>query len=211
MLARSVWVSALLLMLGCGSSLTNETDGAGGENAGGGAPASGGNNTGASAATGGGGASCVTPDEVGAFAIGTGEKCFETLHDGDTVPLMAGPQGGYHLWVAAACADCGGSPVLAWGAKDPATGELFPETADSEAVVHFLGGPVPQEAGLILTMPGISWDPENYPPPPVGTHLILWARVDAAGHEAQVEIVIGETKQWDPCAENPNDPLCQTG
>jgi len=31
----------------------------------------------------------------------------------------------------------------------------------------------------------------------------------AAEHEAQVEVIIGDTVSWDPCAETPDDPDCQ--
>lgn len=33
--------------------------------------------------------------------IGTGAEAFEPLSDGQTLPIIAGPQGGFHLWAAA--------------------------------------------------------------------------------------------------------------
>ncbi len=199
----------LWLALTACTSTVHEADGSG---EGGGGSGEGANGSGGQAEGGsGGGPACTTPGDHPVFALGTGEDCFEPLSDGDVLPLISGPQGGYHLWLALGCSDCGATPVLSWGARDPATGQTLEGTFDSQGVVNLSGGAWPQAAGLFAGMPGVSWDPENEPPPAPGTHVILWARVDAAGHEAAVEVVIGETIAWDPCIEDPNDPNCGFG
>jgi len=37
-------------------------------------------------------------DETPAIYIGTGEEAFEPLSEGDEVPIISGPQGGWHIW-----------------------------------------------------------------------------------------------------------------
>lgn len=165
--------------------------------------------TGVTSGSGGGGGSstCEPPAGVGVFAMGTGERCFEPLTDGQEVPLMQGPQGGYHVWLAIGCADCGDAPALTWGALDPMTGMTLEGTYESQSVLDLSDQAWPQMAGLFVGMPGLSWDPMSYPPPAKGTHVILYAKVSAPGitHEEQVEVVIGDVTIWDPCANDPNN------
>jgi hypothetical protein len=202
---------------GAGGGSTSATTGGSGQ--GGNAQGSGGSGVGGQA-TGGGGAGagggvplCDPPAGVSDFEIGTGAKCFEPLAPLDVIPLNQGPQGGYHLWLAIGCADCGDTPVLSWGVKDPATMMTLPNTYDSQAVIDLSNQAWPQIAGIYTFMPGYSFDPVNNPPPAPGTHVILWAKLaDGSGtplHEGQVEVVIGDTVVFDPCAENPQDPNCQ--
>ncbi|MEZ4310514.1 MAG: hypothetical protein R3F14_20925 [Polyangiaceae bacterium] len=133
------------------------------------------------------------------------------MADNDTVPLMNGPQGGYHVWLSVGCEDCKNPLVLKYGAHDPATGEPFTGTGDLQAAVPLSSGEWPQKAGLIVYMPGLSWDPEYEPPPAKGTHIVLWAKAydgSTLVHEDEVEVVIGDTMYWDPCEKNPDDPSC---
>jgi hypothetical protein len=155
----------------------------------------------------------VPPAGVGAFEIGTGETCFETLVDGQEVPLMQGPQGGYHVWLGVGCDDCVDMPILTYGVLDPATGMTLKDTYESQTVLDLSNDAWPQAAGLFTTMPGLSWDPINYPPPAKGTHVILYAKLTdqsmALLHEGQVEVVVGDVVVWDPCV---NDPMnCPDG
>lgn len=189
-------------MAACDSRVVGDSD----EGSEGGGSAGGASSEGGSGA-GGQPSDCDPPSEPSAFAIGSGEKCFEPLADGAVVPLISGPQGGYHLWVAVGCEDCAPVASLEWGVDDPATGEPFANTYPSQANVP-LAGAWPQAAGLIAGMPGLSWDPESDPPPAPGTHVLLWMRTTDGEHEAAVEVVIGETVSWDPCAETPEDPSC---
>ncbi|MFO0546925.1 MAG: hypothetical protein U0271_00990 [Polyangiaceae bacterium] len=217
-LQRLGWmVAGLALHVAACNSKVDNADGGSNDGGSGGSPnigGAGGDAQGGTAGSGGAPITCDPPANPADFAIGTGEVCFETLTAGQTVPLMEGPQGGYHVWLAVGCSDCGASVAIFYGAKDPTTGALLKDTYESQATIN-LKGAWPEAAGLFVPMPGISWDPDNYPPPALGTHLILYAeRRDANGNvlaSDDVEIVIGETQYWDPCSGNPNDPNCQTG
>ncbi|MCZ7680880.1 MAG: hypothetical protein M5U28_19715 [Sandaracinaceae bacterium] len=44
-------------------------------------------------------ASCAAPGEL-SVELGTGEAAFETMVGEPTLPLVAGPQGGHHVWIS---------------------------------------------------------------------------------------------------------------
>lgn len=205
--------AASLGLAACQGSISSGESSQGGEGGGGSNGGNGGigGGTGTTTSTG----ACKTPDPAESFEVGTGEKCFEAVAAGQEVPLMSGPQGGYHMWLAVGCVDCSATVHLKYGARDPATNMPLTGTYDEEAMVPLKGKDWPQAAGLIVHMPGLSWDPENDPPPAKGTKLLLWSEAydakDALLHEAQVEIVVGDIVEWSPCAEDPNNPVCQTG
>src|SRR5690606_4066888 len=116
---------AMVLLSGCNSSVRAEgAGGAGG--AGGATPPS-------SAGRGGGG--CADPADPAVFEIGTGQTCFERLTAGQTVAAIQGPQGGFHLWLAVGCADCGAQAVVRYGVKDPATQDWYAGTGSQEQVL----------------------------------------------------------------------------
>lgn len=159
---------------------------------------------------------CNEPKDMPAFDVGTGEKCFTVVADGDTLPLMTGPQGGYHMWLAVGCKDCGTTVHLKYGARDPATGMPLEGTSDLEAMIPLQdGAKFLNHPGIVVYMPGVSWDPTSYPPPAKGSQLVLWADAIAADgtaqHHAERLVTVGDEMAWDPCVENPNDPNCQFG
>jgi hypothetical protein len=196
--------------IGCGSNL--ET--ADGETGGGGATASSSaNGSGQTTGAGGEAPGCDPPAGAGAFDLGTGEKCFEALTEGQTITMIEGPQGGYHLWMAVGCTDCVQPAHLRYGADDPATGMPI-HYGPSELYAELKCTTWPQKAGVIVALPGLSWDPEYDPPLPKGTPVLLWVEVvegETVLHRAEIEIVIGETVYWDPCVEDPNHELCGFG
>lgn len=192
-----------LLLAGCGTNLTEGDDGDEGGNA-----AEGGGGEG-------GGGGCSKPSGTGDFALGQGEDCFEEVVPGQQVPMFAGPQGGYHVWLAVGCGDCGSSIHAKWGVRDPATGSMLAGTYDNEAVLDLYGDSWRQHAGIVVGMPGLQWDVENDPPLPPGSAVVVWLQIlddgGAVVREAEIEEVIGQTQVWDPCAEDPNDPNCSFG
>ena len=221
---------SLLALLACGSEVTGAGDDVaeggdaaeGGQTSGGGASQGGAGEGGAggSVTTGGEGGvggmpGCSAPPNPTEFEIGTGEHCFARLEEGEVVPLMQGPQGGYHVWLAFGCQGCDPQLHVKWGVRDPSTGEMIPQTYESEAVIDLVGGPFRQLAGVTVGMPGITWDPEAYPPLPEGTMFELWAQLIGPSGEVLLEdaheLELGPTVVWDPCAENPKAPECQTG
>lgn len=158
---------------------------------------------------------CKTPPDMGAFEIGTGEKCFEALAAEGEVNLMSGPQGGFHVWLAVGCTDCGTVVHMKYGVHAIGSTTPLEGTYDEEAMVELAGEDWPQKAGLIVHMPGENWDPVTYPPPAKGDKVLLWADAYAPNgdlwHHGEVIVTIGDIVDWNPCAANPNDPSCQTG
>jgi hypothetical protein len=71
--------------------------GAGGASGGGGL---GGESTGGEAGSGGEGGGIGGAGGAPWLELGTGTEAFEPLTEGQTVPIIAGPQGGYHVWGA---------------------------------------------------------------------------------------------------------------
>lgn len=196
---------------GAGGSATGGTAGAGGSSAG-----SAGN---AGAA---GAAACDTPPQPQTFELGTGQSCFQRLTSGQTVDVVQGPQGGYHLWLAFGCADCGATPFVEFGVKDKATGTFYPGMAGAQKLfVEASPGPWGQRAGLTAFLPGITWDQTSQLPK--GTHVVLSASVldmgtNAVLHSQDVEVVLGEVVYWNPCNPDPNhcgmpggSPCCTKG
>lgn len=154
---------------------------------------------------------CTPPAETPEFAIGTGELCFAPLADGDVVPMMNGPQGGFHVWLAIGCTDCGGSVQLSYKLLDPETKELIPGTYDLNEASAVLGGDWPQAAGIQMALPGSDWGDESDQPLAKGTKILVQVAVEKSGdvlHEGEVQIEIGDTKSWDPCDANPDGDDC---
>lgn len=151
-----------------------------------------------------GGISCSDPSSPKTYELGTGEACFERLTAGQTIPVMNGPQGGYHLWTAIGCSDCGATANVRYGVKDPMTQTYWvgPQTQ----VVMLSAHGWPQHAGLTAFLPGISWDPMSGALPK-GTHVILNAAIinddNTVKHEQEIEVVLGDTVIWDPCDPSP--------
>src|SRR4051812_15290345 len=73
-----------------------------------------------------GGDTCVAPPNSIAFEAGGGQTCFERLTEGETVKVLQGPQGGYHIWLGVSCVGCQAQTTIEFGVKDPATKDWFP-------------------------------------------------------------------------------------
>lgn len=199
-----------LAVLACGSTVEEESDGSGGETSTGEATA-----TTAAATTGAGGEAptCDPPPSPEPFELGTGEKCFARLASLETVPMIQGPQGGYHLWTAVGCDGCSSPLHLRYGVNDPVTGMPL-AYGPSEVFADLKGDGWKQKAGITNGLPGISWAPEDDPPLPEGTHVLLWVELlndTTVVDHREVELIIGPTVIWDPCIEDPNNDLCQLG
>lgn len=188
----------LLGLVGCGSDVSDGAGGEGGEGGQGPTPAS-----------------CDPPADAADFELGTGELCFERVTAGQEVPLYAGPQGGYHLFLAIGCTDCGAQALVMYTIVDPSTGMPLDRTyPDSTTYAMFSGAEWPQSAGLQIGMPGFQWSGDEDPPVPQGTPIQLQVTVrdGAEGteilHEGALDLVVGAITPWDPCDANPNGPCC---
>jgi hypothetical protein len=198
--ASGAWFSAALplaLTAACGDGATSS--GTGGE---GGGPAP---------------IVCDPPASPPAFALGTGEACYEPLVDGQIVPMQAGPQAGYHFWAALGCTDCGAEVLIRYNLLDPTTMQAIPGTSPlNETYATLVGSEWPQAAGIQIGLPGYADDPANDPPLAKGTQILLKLSVldGATGqtelHAASVTIELGDTVSWDPCDLHPEGDCCSS-
>jgi hypothetical protein len=140
---------------------------------------------------------CGAPPEDPAFAVGTGDICFEPLSDDQVVPRVAGPQGGHHVWVAVACASCPYELVVRVGTQ--LDGAWL--TAPSERVVELHSH---QVAGLLATLTD-PIDPTSTLPDE-GTSIVLVVDLETLEREplahGEVSVVLGEIVPW----QNKCDP-----
>ena len=151
---------------------------------------------------------CEPPSGAEGFEIGTGEICFERVKDGQAVSKMSGPQGGYHLWLALGCTDCGVDARVDYRLLDPATGELLANTAGLTSVIaEFYGEEWPQSSGLQVGLPGGGFIDDPSEPDldiPEGTpfRLEVTVRTKDGGtvlHQGTRDLVMGKTVNWNPC------------
>ena len=128
-----------------------------------------------------------------AFDVGTGEICFEPLADGQVVPHITGPQGGYHVWTAAVCPACPREVIVTTAARFADTGEIVAEPGTR--VVELKGG---QVAGLIAYLTGSTADPASHLPK--GTRLrveVALTMLDGTPlHEGSKLVELGDIEVW---------------
>ncbi|MFT3775315.1 MAG: hypothetical protein QM820_58955 [Minicystis sp.] len=152
---------------------------------------------------------CTAPASPAAFELGTGETCFARVTAMQTLPAMHGPQGGWHLWTAFGCANCGPQAIVQYGVRDPMTKDWLSGAAQ-QAVVDLSSSAWPQSAGLTSFLPGNEYfEPDAQLPK--GSHVLLSLSVldvkQAVLHEAEVEVVLGDIQSWNPCDDSPEcDP-----
>lgn len=144
--------------------------------------------------------------------MGTGELCFERVEVNGTINMMAGPQGGYHLFFGLGCTDCGSSVQLEIQVLDPSTLQPFDGTYLDQTAVNLIDvDGWPQAAGIQVGMPGTQWDTETGALPK-GTPIIVKVEVSTMGgdllHTGELSLVIGDTVDWSPCDANPDGPCC---
>lgn len=157
-----------------------------------------------------GGPVCADPPNPEVFEVGTGETCFERLTPGQTVPVMQGPQGGFHVWLAVGCADCATPEILRYSVRDPTTQAVLAGTQEGEAVITLDADGWHQGAGYTDFLPGVTWQQGSALPK--GTHVLIAAALldkttMAVQHQGAVEVVLGDTMPWSP----PCDPSSTCG
>jgi hypothetical protein len=191
-----------ILAVACNSSVTS-----GGE---GGSSTSSTGTTGATS-SGTGGDACKAPASPAPFEAGQGETCFGRLTPGQTVTVLQGPQGGYHIWFAVSCVGCDAKTTIEFGVKDPATMTWFKDTSPQKVSVDLGGAGWQQQAGFTAFLPGVPWDQTTSLPK--GTHVLLTGiRYGADGKpvtEIQNDVVLGDIEQYSPPCD-PNPMTCGT-
>jgi len=177
---------------GCGS----EELGGGGAGGGGGLPAAssvdGATSTG-DGETGQSQSPCGVLDSPPEFAIGTGEVCYEPLRDGQIVPHITGPQGGYHVWGAVVCPGCPRQVIATIGAEFADTGE--PVSEFGVRVIELKGA---QHAGLIAYLTGTTADPASLLPEGTLLDIVieLTTLAGAPLHAGRKRVELGEVQVW---------------
>ncbi len=133
-----------------------------------------------------------TPDAP-AFEIGTGEICYEPLADGQVVPHITGPQGGYHVWIGVLCPACPPEVVVSILPRYADTGE--PVLEPTVRVVELRSG---QAAGLLAYLTGSTLEPGSQLPE--GTRLRIAVDLTTlAGdplHAGEKLVELGEVEVW---------------
>ncbi len=157
-------------------------------------------------------ADCEAPSAPQDFELGTGELCFERVAEDGSINMMAGPQGGFHLFFGLGCADCGSSVQLEIQVLDPSTLQPIEGTYLDQTVVSLVEAEGwPQAAGIQIGMPGTQWDTETGALPK-GTPILVKVEASSSGgellHSGELSLVIGDTLDWDPCDANPDGPCC---
>ena len=138
--------------------------------------------------------SCAAPAWSGDFEVGTGEPCFLAIEDGAVVPLIGGPQGGYHIWLGVRCRDCGGYETVTFGVLDPAT-DTFVNGSSQVAVLELEeGAGYSQRGGVVAYVPGYEFDDgPGMGTDFVGQSLALYAEIEVGDAilSSQVNITVG--------------------
>ncbi len=144
---------------------------------------------------------CPSQPWSGGFEVGTGEECFEAVTSKQSVPLIAGPQGGFHIWFGLRCTNCEDTQLLSYGVKDAETG-AFVSVDSFTTMIHLdKADGYRQAAGILAYMPGVAWEGE---PDYLGSTFVLWlqATVDGQLVEDEVTVVVDSLQYWSP----PCDP-----
>jgi hypothetical protein len=191
-------VVAAIGLAACGGTV--ESSGSNGEGGGGGAggdavssaTATSAASTGATSTGQGGG-------PVGPQAIaGTGVSSYTEISDGAVVPLIAGGQGGYHLWVGARCANFGAEAIIFYGIKDAQTGEDLSYSGLQQMLVLDASQTWTDVYGLIGYLN--SYVETDY----VGRSVQIWTKVQGLGEhlgesaEDAVTVTVGQVEYYEP-------------
>ncbi len=186
-----------ILAVACNSSVST-----GGEGGGNGTSTSSGSSAASSSGT--GGDTCAAPPSPAPFEAGGGETCFERLTQGQTVKVLQGPQGGFHIWLAVGCTGCTSSKTIEYGVKDPATKTWFAMSTPQKVAVDLAGAGWREHAGFTAFLPGVPWDQTTQLPK--GSHVLLTAILygdnNAPVDEIENDVVLGDIEQYSP----PCDP-----
>jgi len=75
-------------------------------------------------------------EELPAALLGTGDKCYVPLESNDTVPIIGGPQGGFHIWVALRSAGLGDEVIASYRVLDTADDSAITLSDPIERIVE---------------------------------------------------------------------------
>ena len=140
----------------------------------------------------------------GGLEIGTGETCFTSVAANGNIALIAGGQGGYHMWIALRCRHCAGAQLVRYGVIDDSTGAWVMGDHQQEMVDMLGTGDYFEIAGIQAPMPGDSFSEDTKY---LGATLRLWIEMNVAGEtvEREVTVVADHIEYWWPPCENEDE------
>ncbi|AKT40519.1 hypothetical protein [Chondromyces crocatus] len=134
------------------------------------------------------------PRNVEDFEVGSGDRAFEALERDATIAIIAGPQGGYHIWLSVRCTACGPELLLTYGVEDAESGAPMTSAQGLQAWTVLLdAGSFREASGIVAYL--ASRDVEAY----VGRRARLWARSftdDGTPLEDEAEATIRGIESW---------------
>lgn len=156
-----------------------------------------------------GSGACSAPESPAVFELGTGEACFERLTAGQVVPEIQGPQGGFHVWAAIGCGDCGPETIVELGTKNAKT-KAWLQGVPGKQKVDLGTGDWGQHAGLTAFLPGDVLNAPDEQLPEGATVILALRALDPKGnelHAAEITLVLGKLQMWSSCSA---DAACGT-
>src|SRR6185503_9948972 len=110
-----------------------------------------------------------------ALEVGTGLLGFLPI-DPSGVPMVYGPQGGYHVWVSARAHGLGPRVLVRYGVHDTMSGDLLSRAGLQQRLKLTANAAGDDAVGLVCFLDGK--DPlEN-----VGHEVVVWAAIEDACH-----------------------------
>jgi hypothetical protein len=142
---------------------------------------------------------CAADSWDGSLQIGGGEACFVALQQGQTVPLIAGPQGGFHLWMGIRCRNCGQNQVVTFGVKDVDGNFTVGQSLSASLTLDEVGD-YRHTAGVQAAMPGDGFADPAY----LGDSFTIWLEMQIDGQTVSDEVTVvvdGIEQQPSSCAD----------
>ncbi len=133
-----------------------------------------------------------------AVLLGTGEKCYLPLAPSQTVPIVGGPQGGFHIWVALRSTGLGDEVLAKMRVLDKADDGAITLVDPIERMVELCAvGEGWHEAARLFAQLD-AYTPEEVEPF-VGRTIKLGLSLKnpaAASASAEVTLMLGSVIQW---------------
>jgi hypothetical protein len=134
------------------------------------------------------------PGDAKTVEVGSGSGAFQELGPGAVVTLVAGGQGGYHVWISVRCSGCAQSGTVSYGIEDADTGELLSFDGLQQGLDMQEDGPYLEQLGMTGFLSG--YDPSMYD----GLRVRLFATIqgdDGRTFDAEAEATISGTEYYD--------------
>ncbi len=133
--------------------------------------------------------------------VGTGTDSFELLTPNDEVVVALGPQGGFHVWMAARCQDCSKQVLMEYGVRGTSDGAwLYRQSL--KGIVNLEAGDDGwlQVTSLFGLLPGAAGTIDY-----TGLDMLLDVRIedgDRTSHRV-VPVTVSAVEVWDCPAGDP--------